>query len=98
MSSLFEIILSRVTYRLILGTIVFSMFLNNLLLCLTNSDLLLKEMSFRLKIYNDLLQTLGKNSDKAIDWFNNNHITAIRQISSHHFSSQVKLQAARHSN
>ena len=46
---------------------------------------------------NDLPQTLGKNSGKATDWFKNNHMAANRQISSNLFSSQLKLQAGRHS-
>ena len=47
---------------------------------------------------NDFPQTLGKNPGKATDWFKNNHMTANRQISSNHFSIQLKLQAGRHSN
>ena len=39
MSSLFEIKLSRVPWRSMLDAIVFSIFLNDLFLCLTDSDL-----------------------------------------------------------
>ena len=86
MSSFFEIKLSRVPWRSMLGAIVFSVFLNDLYLCLTDSDShnCADANAIPVKNLNDLLQTLEKKTIANTDKFQTILL--------------VKLQAPRHSN
>ena len=66
---MFEIKLSSVPWRSTLGAIVFSIFLNDQFLCLTDSDLhnFADANAIPVKNLNDLLQTLEEKINKKID-------------------------------
>ena len=63
----------------IIGPILFNIFINDLFLCLTKSNLRNfadGAVAVTCKNLNDLLRTLEKESESAIDWFRNNNMIA----------------------
>ena len=64
----------------ILGQILFNIFINDLFFWLTKSDLDNfaddNTIAVTCKNLNDLLRTLEKESESAVDWFRNNKIIA----------------------
>ena len=66
----------------ILGPILFNIFINNLFLWLTKSDLHnfadKNTMAVTCNNTNNLLNTLEKQSESEVDWFKNNSILANR--------------------
>ena len=64
----------------ILGQILFNIFINDLFFWLTKSDLDNfaddNTIAVTCKNLNDLLRTLEKESESAVDWFRNNNIIA----------------------
>ena len=63
-----------------LGPILFNIFINDLLLWLTKSDLQSfgedNAISVTFKNLSDLLHTLKKELESAVDWFRNNNMLA----------------------
>ena len=80
MSSLFRTILLVVPEGSILGPILFNIFINDLFLWLTKSDLHNfaddGTIAVTCKNLNDLLHTLEKESESVADWFKNNNMIA----------------------
>ena len=80
MSSLFRTILLVVPEGSILGPILFNIFINDLFLWLTKSDLHNfaddDTIAVTCKNLNDLLHTLEKESESVVDWFKNNNMIA----------------------
>ena len=64
----------------ILGQILFNIFINDLFFWLTKSDLDNfaddNTIAVTCKNLNDLLRTIEKESESAVDWFRNNNIIA----------------------
>ena len=78
--SIFQILLSWVRQGFILGLILFSIFINGLLLWISNSELLNfaddNTISAAENTIEELISTLEKESQAAIDWFVSNEMIA----------------------
>ena len=78
-SSFFRTILSSVPQGSILGPVLSNIFINELFLWLTKSDLhnIADDSTIAVTCINpnDLLRTLEKESETAVDWFRNNNMT-----------------------